>query len=225
MKYIISIILLDLNIFNYLLFTYESFCGVSAIKTELTFARQKSRLWRLFGTRSLQLHAPHVQLADQKQQLRRRSRGGSSGAGADPLAPGAVFPFVPLFLQHSVFFLHILDYLLFSRLVTLFSAVIIFSFSLSIKILTIYCIITWLLLLLSCFSHVRLCATPQTAVQQAPLSLGFSRQEHWSGLPFPSPVIWLYYIIIVINGIRVGHNWATELTDWQFYEIHYYVFI
>ena len=45
-----------------------------------------------------------------------------------------------------------------------------------------------LLLLLSCFSCVRLCATPQTAAHQAPLSLGFSRQEHWSGLPFPSPV-------------------------------------
>ena len=45
---------------------------------------------------------------------------------------------------------------------------------------------TPLLLLLSRFSHVRLCATPQTAALQAPLSLGFSRQEHWSGLPFPS---------------------------------------
>ena len=44
-----------------------------------------------------------------------------------------------------------------------------------------------LLLLLSCFSHVRLCATPQTAAHQVPLSLGFSRKEHWSGLPFPSP--------------------------------------
>ena len=43
-----------------------------------------------------------------------------------------------------------------------------------------------LLLLLSRFSHV--CATPQTASYQAPLSLGFSRQEHWSGLPFPSPM-------------------------------------
>ena len=43
-----------------------------------------------------------------------------------------------------------------------------------------------LLLLLSHFSHVRLCATPQTAAHQAPLSLGFSRQEYWSGLPFPS---------------------------------------
>ena len=45
-----------------------------------------------------------------------------------------------------------------------------------------------LLLLLSRFSHVQLCATPQTAAHQAPPSLGFSRQEHWSGLPFPSPV-------------------------------------
>ena len=45
-----------------------------------------------------------------------------------------------------------------------------------------------LLLLLSRFSRVRLCATLQTAAHQAPLSLGFSRQEHWSGLPFPSPV-------------------------------------
>ena len=45
-----------------------------------------------------------------------------------------------------------------------------------------------LLLLLSRFSRVKLCATPQTAAHQAPLSLGFFQQEHWSGLPFPSPV-------------------------------------
>ena len=45
-----------------------------------------------------------------------------------------------------------------------------------------------LLLLLSHFSCVRLCVTPWTAAYQAPLSLGFSRQEHWSGLPFPSPM-------------------------------------
>ena len=45
-----------------------------------------------------------------------------------------------------------------------------------------------LLLLLSHFSCVRLCATPQTAAHQALPSLGFSRQEHWSGLPFPSPM-------------------------------------
>ena len=44
------------------------------------------------------------------------------------------------------------------------------------------------LLLLSRFSRVRLCATPEMAAHQAPPSLGFSRQEHWSGLPFPSPM-------------------------------------
>ena len=41
-----------------------------------------------------------------------------------------------------------------------------------------------LLLLLSHFSRVQLCATPKTAAHQAPPSLGFSRQEHWSGLHF-----------------------------------------
>ena len=45
-----------------------------------------------------------------------------------------------------------------------------------------------LLLLLSLFSRVQLCATPETAAHQAPPSLGFSRHEHWSGLPFPSPM-------------------------------------
>ena len=45
-----------------------------------------------------------------------------------------------------------------------------------------------MLLLLSRFSRVRLCAIPETAAHQAPPSLGFSRQEHWSGLPFPSPM-------------------------------------
>ena len=42
-------------------------------------------------------------------------------------------------------------------------------------------------LLLSHFSCVGLCATPYMAAHQAPPSLGFSRQEYWSGLPFPSP--------------------------------------
>ena len=49
-------------------------------------------------------------------------------------------------------------------------------------------VVMLLLLLLRRFSCVRLCATPQTAAHQAPLCLGFSRQEHWSGLPFPAPV-------------------------------------
>ena len=61
----------------------------------------------------------------------------------------------------------------------------------------LYC--RWILYQLSCqgsprftvlpsrFSHVQLCATPWTAAYQASLSMGFSRQEHWSGLPSPSP--------------------------------------
>ena len=37
------------------------------------------------------------------------------------------------------------------------------------------------------FSCVRLCATPRTVTCQAPLAIGFSRQEYWSGLPCPLP--------------------------------------
>ena len=40
---------------------------------------------------------------------------------------------------------------------------------------------------LSRFSHVRLLATPWTVAHQAPLSMGFSRQEFWGGLPCPPP--------------------------------------
>ena len=36
-------------------------------------------------------------------------------------------------------------------------------------------------------SRVRLFATPWTVAYQAPLSMGFSKQQYWSGLPFPSP--------------------------------------
>ena len=43
------------------------------------------------------------------------------------------------------------------------------------------------LCMLSRFSHVQLFAALQTVARQAPLSMGFSRQEYWSGLPFPSP--------------------------------------
>ena len=51
-------------------------------------------------------------------------------------------------------------------------------------------ILVWptLLLLLSRFSRVWFYVTPETAAHQAPPSLRFSRQEHWSGLPFPSPM-------------------------------------
>ena len=43
--------------------------------------------------------------------------------------------------------------------------------------------------MLSCFSHVQLFVTLWTVAHQAPLSLEFSRQEHWSGFPCPPPGI------------------------------------
>ena len=44
-----------------------------------------------------------------------------------------------------------------------------------------------MLLLLSLLSRVQVFATPWTVAHQAPLSMGFSRQEYWSGLPCPPP--------------------------------------
>ena len=45
----------------------------------------------------------------------------------------------------------------------------------------------WLAGWLNSLSRVRLFATPQTIAHQAPPSMGFSRQEYWSGLPFSPP--------------------------------------
>ena len=56
-----------------------------------------------------------------------------------------------------------------------------------------------LLPLPSRFSCVRLCATPWTAAYQASPSMGFSRQEHWSGLPFPSP----FYALVIFYCIYI----------------------
>ena len=55
-------------------------------------------------------------------------------------------------------------------------------------------------------SHVRLLATPWTAAFQAPPSMGFARQEHWSGVPLPSGVLKLWNIFLNNNcslGIRI----------------------
>ena len=54
---------------------------------------------------------------------------------------------------------------------------------------------------LSCFSHVWLFVTPWTVACQAPPSMGFSRQEYWSGLPFPSP------------GDLPGSSWPRDQTQ------------
>ena len=78
-----------------------------------------------------------------------------------------------------------------------------------------------LLLLPSLFSRVRLCVTPQTAAHQAPPSLRFSRQEHWSGLPFPSPVHesekWKLNRSVVSDSLRPhGPQPTSLLHPWDF---------
>ena len=70
-------------------------------------------------------------------------------------------------------------------------------------------------------SHVRLFRTPWTAAHQAPPSLGFSRQEHWSGLPFPSPVHesetwkWICSVMSDSSG-RHGLQPTRLLRPWDF---------
>ena len=62
---------------------------------------------------------------------------------------------------------------------------------------------------LSLLSHVRLFATSWTVAQQAPLSMGFPRQEYWSGLPFPSLGDLLDPEIKPMSPAWVLHQWAT----------------
>ena len=49
------------------------------------------------------------------------------------------------------------------------------------------CVCVCLCVCVQSLSHVQLFVTPWTAAHQAPLSMGFPRQEYWSGLPFPPP--------------------------------------
>ena len=74
-------------------------------------------------------------------------------------------------------------------------------------------------------SHVWLLGTPWTVAYQAPPSMGFSRQEYWSGVPLPSPKIWCRqrnktlkkYIGISSNWeIKESHQvWAdTQEKEW-----------
>ena len=58
-------------------------------------------------------------------------------------------------------------------------------------------------------SCVRLFATPWTTAHQAPLSLGFPKQEYWSGLPFPS------LGIIPTKGLNHRHPHPRPLLHWQ----------
>ena len=68
-------------------------------------------------------------------------------------------------------------------------------------------------------SLVRLLATPWTAAHQAPLSMGFSRQECWSGVPLPSPIVMF---------IRVKTKTKIKkriLNDFNLLKIHYSIWI
>ena len=76
-------------------------------------------------------------------------------------------------------------------------------------------------LLLSRFTRVRIFATPYTAAHQAPPSQGISRQEHWSGLPFPSPMHesekWKWSRSVVYNSSRPHGLQPTRLLHpWDF---------
>ena len=59
---------------------------------------------------------------------------------------------------------------------------------------------------------IRLYVTPETAAHQAPLSMGFSRQEYWRGLPLPSPVYtYTFMYILYIHRCIYVYNWVTML--------------
>ena len=73
-------------------------------------------------------------------------------------------------------------------------------------------------------SRVRLLATPWTAAYQAPLSMGFSRQEYWSGVPLPSPKpesyleakLHLSISVLLINTTRLSvHRFISLVEDPQ----------
>ena len=53
-------------------------------------------------------------------------------------------------------------------------------------------------------SRVRLLTTPWTAAYQAPPPMGFSRQEYWSGVPLPSPMM---ASIFISNPIQISSQW------------------
>ena len=71
------------------------------------------------------------------------------------------------------------------------------------------------ILLLSRFSRVRLCATPWTAAYQASPSMGFSKQEHWSRLPFPSPLalpIFEHHVNLFMQCVNI-HVWIISFNS------------
>ena len=74
-------------------------------------------------------------------------------------------------------------------------------------------------------SRVQLLATPWTAAYQAPPSMGFSRQEYWSGLPLPSPIFSLYILFKSIHLLNITGNISVSLNillkdDFSDFRVH-----
>ena len=77
--------------------------------------------------------------------------------------------------------------------------------------------------MLSCFRCVQLFMTPWTLDHQAPLSMGFSRQEYWSGLPcpppgdLPDPGIDLSLMSVALAGgfFTTSATWEAPHVDWS----------
>ena len=59
-------------------------------------------------------------------------------------------------------------------------------------------------------SRVQLLATPWTAAYQAPPSMGFSKQEYWSGVPLPSPTYKFRWALLVITWFRFLRIYSTH---------------
>ena len=71
--------------------------------------------------------------------------------------------------------------------------------------------------MLSRFSHVQLFATLWTVAHQALLSMGFSKQEYWSGFPFPTPGDLLYPAIELTSLVSaaLAGRFFTPSTTWE----------
>ena len=73
-------------------------------------------------------------------------------------------------------------------------------------------------------SCVWLCSTPQTAAYHAPLSMGFSRQEYWSGLPLPSPMVSLICSFLILRtygstNVCMHYGFLNPFSCWWTFEL------
>ena len=65
--------------------------------------------------------------------------------------------------------------------------------------------------------RVQLFATPWTAAYQTPPSMGFSRQEYWTGLPLPSPIVYIHYVVCQCLN-KAGKKWMFMMVSFVRYD-------